>query len=65
VACGAVLAVEPGLSRKHRRHAAGHLVRYRRQDSFADNYFFLLVLPAFLAAKYLLLSEAHFPPARP
>jgi uncharacterized protein involved in response to NO len=36
------------------------LVRYRRQDSFADNYFFLLVLPAFLAAKLLLLSEAHF-----
>lgn len=36
------------------------LVRYRRQDSFADNYFFLLVLPAFLAAKLLLLSETHF-----
>ena len=36
------------------------LLRYRKQDSFADNYFFLLVLPAFLAAKLLLLSEAHF-----
>lgn len=36
------------------------LVRYRRQDSFADNYFFLLVLPAFLAAKLLLLSDTYF-----
>lgn len=36
------------------------LVRYRRQDSFRDNYFFLVILPAFLAAKLLLLSEAHF-----
>jgi uncharacterized protein involved in response to NO len=36
------------------------LLRYRRQDSFADNYFFLLVLPAFLAAKLLLLSDAYF-----
>jgi uncharacterized protein involved in response to NO len=36
------------------------LVRYRHQDSFRDNYFFLFILPAFLAAKLLLLSEAHF-----
>ena len=36
------------------------LLRYRKQDSFRDNYFFLLVLPAFLAAKLLILDPAHF-----
>lgn len=36
------------------------LVRFRRQDSFADNYFFLAILPAFLLAKVLLLDSEHF-----
>ena len=36
------------------------LLRYRKQDSFRDNYFFLFVLPAFLAAKLLVLDPAHF-----
>lgn len=34
------------------------LVRYRRQDSFRDNYFFLLALPLFLLAKLLLLNPS-------
>jgi uncharacterized protein involved in response to NO len=36
------------------------LVRHRESDSFRDNYFFLIILPLFLVAKNLLLSEAHF-----
>ncbi|MCK0510977.1 NnrS family protein [Aromatoleum buckelii] len=37
------------------------LVRHRATDSFRrDNYFFLLILPAFLLAKYLILSPEHF-----
>lgn len=36
------------------------LLRYRKQDSFRDNYFFLFVLPAFLAAKLLILDAEHF-----
>lgn len=36
------------------------LVRHRAQDSYRDNYFFLLVLPAFLVAKQLLLAPATF-----
>lgn len=36
------------------------LIRFRHQDSFDDNYFFLIVLPAFLVAKNLLLSTEHF-----
>ena len=36
------------------------LVRYRKNDSYRDNYFFLLVLPAFLLAKQLMLSAEHF-----
>lgn len=36
------------------------LVRFRAQDSFADNYFFLIILPAFLVAKFLLLDPAYF-----
>ena len=34
------------------------LVRHRRQDSFRDNYFFLLALPLFLLAKLLLLDPS-------
>ena len=36
------------------------LIRYRGRDSFRDNVFFLLALPAFLAAKFLLLAPGHF-----
>lgn len=36
------------------------LLRHRQQDSFADNYFFLIVLPLFVAAKVLMLDPAHF-----
>ncbi|NMF90288.1 NnrS family protein [Aromatoleum petrolei] len=36
------------------------LIRYRSRDSFRDNYFFLVALPLFLAAKLLLLDGAHF-----
>ncbi|MFA7267957.1 MAG: NnrS family protein [Sterolibacterium sp.] len=32
------------------------LIRYRKNDSFRDNYFFILILPVFLAAKYLMLT---------
>ncbi len=35
------------------------LIRHRKGDSYRDNYFFLLVLPAFLAAKALMLSPDH------
>jgi len=36
------------------------LVRHRATDSFADNGLFLVALPAFAAARELLLSPAHF-----
>jgi uncharacterized protein involved in response to NO len=36
------------------------LWRHRGSDSFDDNYFFLLILPAFLIAKNLMLSPDHF-----
>ena len=36
------------------------LVRYRKSDSYRDNYVFLLVLPTFLLAKQLMLSAEHF-----
>ena len=37
------------------------LLRHRKDDGYrADNRFFLIILPAFLVAKYLLLSESHF-----
>ncbi|MGE4109050.1 MAG: NnrS family protein [Bacteriovoracia bacterium] len=36
------------------------LIRYRHQDSFKDNYFFLIGLPLFLIAKNLLLDPSHF-----
>ncbi|MEF8721296.1 NnrS family protein [Candidatus Accumulibacter phosphatis] len=36
------------------------LIRHRQSDSFRDNYFFLIILPLFLVAKNLLLSETHF-----
>jgi uncharacterized protein involved in response to NO len=35
------------------------LVRYRKDDNYRDNYFFLLILPAFLIAKHLMLSAEH------
>lgn len=36
------------------------LLRHRANDSFRDNYFFLVVLPAFVAAKLLILDADHF-----
>jgi uncharacterized protein involved in response to NO len=36
------------------------LVRHRKTDNYRDNYFFLLILPAFLLAKHLMLSGDHF-----
>ncbi|MFT3847359.1 MAG: NnrS family protein [Propionivibrio sp.] len=36
------------------------LIRHRADDSFPDNYFFLIMLPAFLIAKNVLLSAEHF-----
>jgi uncharacterized protein involved in response to NO len=36
------------------------LIRYRENDSFRDNYFFLIILPLFLVAKNLLLKPDHF-----
>jgi uncharacterized protein involved in response to NO len=37
------------------------LIRYRAQDSYRDNAFFLVMLPAFLIAKYLMLNGENFP----
>ncbi len=36
------------------------LIRHRRQDSFRDNIIFIVALPLFAVAKYLLLSPDHF-----
>lgn len=36
------------------------LIRHRKSDSYRDNYFFLLILPVFLLAKYLMLSADYF-----
>jgi uncharacterized protein involved in response to NO len=36
------------------------LIRYRRQDSYRDNAFFMVILPAFLIAKYLMLYGNDF-----
>ena len=36
------------------------LVRHRATDSYRDNYFFLLILPAFMVAKYLMLDAGQF-----
>jgi uncharacterized protein involved in response to NO len=36
------------------------LIRHRKDDSYRDNYFFLLILPLFLVAKQLLLGGEHF-----
>ncbi|MDD5176956.1 MAG: NnrS family protein [Sterolibacterium sp.] len=35
------------------------LVRHRKNDSFRDNYYFLLIIPAFLVAKNLMLGTDH------
>lgn len=37
------------------------LIRHRKDDSYRDNYFFLIILPLFLVAKHLMLS-ADFAP---
>ena len=36
------------------------LIRHRKDDSYRDNYFFLLMLPLFLLAKHLMLSPDDF-----
>ncbi|HEX5364647.1 MAG TPA: NnrS family protein, partial [Gallionella sp.] len=36
------------------------LVKNRATDSYRNNYLFLLILPAFLLAKYLMLSTDHY-----
>lgn len=36
------------------------LIRNRKDDAYRDNYFFLLILPAFLLAKNLMLSADHY-----
>lgn len=36
------------------------LLRHRRQDSYRDNYVFVLALPAFLVARELTLDPEHF-----
>lgn len=37
------------------------LIRHRGQDSYRDNVFFLILLPAFVVAKYLMLAGGEFP----
>jgi len=37
------------------------LIRNRKDDSYRDNYFFLLILPVFLIAKNLMLSHDYYP----
>jgi uncharacterized protein involved in response to NO len=39
---------------------AWSLIRHRATDSYRDNYFFLLILPAFLVAKHLMLDVGYF-----
>jgi uncharacterized protein involved in response to NO len=36
------------------------LVKHRATDSYRNNYLFLLILPTFLLAKYLMLSADHY-----
>lgn len=36
------------------------LIRHRARDSYRDNAFFLIILPAFLVAKYLMLNGDNF-----
>lgn len=36
------------------------LIRYRKQDTFSDNYFFVLVLPLFIVSKVFILSPTTF-----
>ena len=36
------------------------LIRHRQNDSYDDNYFFLIILPAFVLAKNLMLSPDNF-----
>lgn len=36
------------------------LIRYRKDDSYRDNYFFFIILPLFLLAKNLMLNPEYF-----
>lgn len=40
------------------------MIRYRASDSYRDNLYFILALPLFLPAKWLLLSADHFAAGR-
>jgi uncharacterized protein involved in response to NO len=37
------------------------LIRHRSKDSYRDNAFFIVLLPAFMVAKYLMLAGGEFP----
>ena len=37
------------------------LIHNRKDDSYRDNYFLLLILPVFLLAKYLMISDNYYP----
>jgi uncharacterized protein involved in response to NO len=37
------------------------LIRHRKTDSYRDNAFFLIMLPGFLVAKYLMIEGGEFP----
>ncbi|NTV71648.1 MAG: NnrS family protein [Azonexaceae bacterium] len=37
------------------------LIRHRSKDSYRDNAFFMVLLPAFMVAKYLMLAGGEFP----
>jgi uncharacterized protein involved in response to NO len=39
---------------------AWSLIRHHATDSYRDNYYFLLILPTFLLAKYLMLDAGNF-----
>lgn len=41
-------------------YVVGSLVRFRKNDSFQDNYFFVIALPVFLLAKTMTLDQANF-----
>lgn len=40
------------------------LIAHRKKDSYRDNFLFLVALPVFLAARWLLLDPAHFAQGR-
>jgi uncharacterized protein involved in response to NO len=61
----AVRAVEQAVPRNIVAMLLWTLIRHRATDSYRDNYFFLLILPAFLVAKQLMLERDISRPASP